>query len=117
MQQNDEFDYDSAEDEDLAGTKGAVRYGDGGSGYVGQPMQATLKTSAPPGVSRGVDTDAYTNPFNPEQLPESVRKQQAPPPHTSREPQEASHDHIDRSHKGNPTAPLFEGGSKFREQF
>ncbi|KAF8481425.1 hypothetical protein JB92DRAFT_3038468 [Gautieria morchelliformis] len=117
VQQTDEFDYDSAEDVDLVGKKDATRYGDGGSGYTGYPMHDELKAfSAPPALSHGANADAYTDPFDPERLPESVRRQQAPLPATAREPTE-SRKAADHSPKESPTTPSFEGGTKFREQF
>jgi hypothetical protein len=119
VQQTDEFDYDSAEDEDLAGKGGAMRYGDGGSGYVGKPMQdAKLKAlSSPPTLSRGVNADDYTDPFDPERLPESVRKQQAPLPDALSGSKEAPGVAAEQSPTESISAPSFEGGTKFKEQF
>ena len=118
MQQSDEFDYESGEDDDLAGRKGTARYGEGGSGYTGQPMHDKSKmVSSLPFISRGAEADAYTDPFDPERLPESVRRQQAPLPLLSQEPKEAPHSNTDHLPKGSPTTPLFEGGTKFKEQF
>ena len=114
VQQNDEFDYDSGEDDDLVSKGSAARYGDGGSGYSGKPTQdAKLKAlSSPPVLSRGENADDYTDPFDPERLPESVRKQQAPLQDSRNVP--------NRTVEHSPTESLaasFEGGTKFKEQF
>jgi len=129
VQQGDEFDYDS-EDEDMMMRKDPARvgdvpqglgygagagYGEGGTGYTGQPHpmeQHSRDTKSPP-------ADAYTDPFDPAHLPESVRKQQAPLPSTSssNEPPLYNSVESDSAVKHSPTSPTFEGGTKFREQF
>jgi hypothetical protein len=121
VQQTDEFDYDSAEDVDLVGKKEAARYGDGGSGYTGYagyPVHDELKAfPAPPALARAADADAYTDPFDPERLPESVRKQQAPLPAASEREPTGPRKAADHSPMESPTTPSFEGGTKFKEQF
>lgn len=113
VRQTDEFNYDSGEDEDISARSGAVRYGDGGSGYTGQPMRdARLKTLASPGIN----SDAYSDPFDPARLPDSVRRQQAPLPAASREFKGVPHEAVEHSPTGSFTAS-FEGGTKFKEQF
>ncbi|KAF8579455.1 hypothetical protein K439DRAFT_1637936 [Ramaria rubella] len=118
VQQGDEFDYDS--EDDISGVaETGMRYDEGGSGYT--PMQE-------PKSKR--ETDAYTDPFDPARLPESVRRQQVPlpalaipnPPISARTTSPESRPivqvrgSLDET-KASPTTPTFEGGTKFKEQF
>lgn len=126
VQQGDEFDYDSG-DEDLMSRKdpnmrapkglgyvvGLKGYGEGGTGYTGQAGPSMRGADSPP-------ADAYTDPFDPHHLPESVHRQQAPLPTStsaSNEPPLYKSVESDGPLKGSPTTPTFEGGTKFREQF
>ena len=118
MQQTDEFNYDSAEEEQFTAPVASLRYAEGGKGYSGGA------------------NDGYADPFDPEKLPESVHRQQMPMPNpsgSSREPSDsipnafrALTDHPrnatgytadDITPKHSPTSPTFEGGTKFKEQF
>jgi len=115
IQQTDEFNYESADEEEFMGPVFSSRnYAEGGQGYSGR-----------------VGDDGYADPFDPEKLPESVHRQQIPlPTRPSRSIpapiptiSSASTDlprgytAADITPKHSPTSPTFEGGTKFKEQF
>ena len=129
VQQGDEFDYDSDDDDLMMRKDPALHtpmglgygvgagYGEGGTGYAGKshPMQHSQGVKSLATTATG---DAYTDPFDPEHLPERVRRQQAPlPASTSIDPPLYNSIESDSALKQSPTTSTFEGGTKFREQF
>ncbi|KIJ37693.1 hypothetical protein M422DRAFT_33596 [Sphaerobolus stellatus SS14] len=109
IQQTDAFNYDSDDEHDYTRPVAPARYAEGGQGFTGR-----------------IDEDGgYSDPFDPEKLPENVLRQQIPL-HVHPSNPENQHGRTDMPRgysaaditpKQSPTSPTFEGGTKFKEQF